>query len=164
MFSKIFGTSQEPKPLIPLYQMQNDRMVFNIHKLNSPQCEIANDTCRSEARYQRLQAVAKGAAAVLGAVAIVIAALVLAKIAAPFFALCVAKGAVLANVQLHEMTPFVVKGLTKASIYVGGACGLKKLWNEAYSAVQNHLDYAANLDHQAIKARLHWGAQVLIKK
>lgn len=158
----IFGASKKQEEKAPLYFIQDGRMTFNTHQLNSAQCEVAATTCQTEARYQYLQAFAKGAGTVLAAAAIIVVAFVLAKVAAPFFAFYVGKLAVLAELELPEITPFIVKVATKGVIYLGGAFALKKLWDTAHSTVQNHLNYAADLDRQALNALLHRAGQMVL--
>lgn len=134
------------------YRNDKNWVCFNIPKLSEKQCVEANLICREESDTQRNRAIAKAVGGAVVAVGVVLAAIVIAKFAALFFALALGKVGELAAINFSEATYLTVKVLAHAATYLTAGWSLYKLWDATHSSVQNHWDYATHLYDQGVNA------------
>jgi|GEM_PF-3346713 len=121
---------------------------YEIDRLRVEQCDIAANSCTERASSERFSAIAISTCAVVGAAAIVLVALVVAKVATPLLI-----GA-LAGYQLSSSVLTAIRISSHTLTYTIGLVTLKKLWDGGNASIKWHQGYAAHLDQQAIDIKM----------
>lgn len=117
---------------------------YEVDRLRVEQCDIAANSCTERASSERFSAIAITACSVVGAAAIVVISLLVAKVATPLLM------STLAGYKLSSTILTTVRVSTHALTYLMGLIALKRLWDGTNSSIKWHQDYAAHLDQQAI--------------
>lgn len=132
---------------------------FNIELLtNQAQCEVTSTECRREAGFERNRALTDAVEGTVLAVGIVVAAVVVAKLASLFFVTSLINISMLNGSSFHPITFFVTRVLTHTATYIGAGALIQKLWSSIYGAIQDHWEAAKHLDDLGIKALLRKAA------
>lgn len=122
---------------------------YEVDRLRVEQCEIAANSCTERASSERFSAIAITACSVVGAAAIVVISLLVAKVATPLLL------SSLASYELSSTILATARVSTHALTYLMGLIALKRLWDGTNSSIKWHQDYVEHLEKQAVEINLH---------
>lgn len=167
ILSNIWPTAPAPKPvqtIVPAkaedkksiyFRNEKGWPCYNIELLtNQTLCDVANTECRSEAGLERNRAMTDAIEGTVLAVGIVVAAVVVAKLACLFFVTLLINISMANGFSFQPITFFVTRVLTHTATYIGAGVAIHKLWSSIYGSIQDHWDAAKHLDDLGIKALL----------
>ncbi|MDN3505623.1 MAG: hypothetical protein P0S96_00125 [Simkaniaceae bacterium] len=125
---------------------------YEVERLRVEQCDIAAQSCTDKASGERFSVIAITASAVIGAAAIVLISLLVAKVATPLLL------SSLAGYGLSSAILTAARISTHSLTYLMGLIALKRLWDGTNASIKWHQDYAAHLDQQAVDIKMQKAA------
>lgn len=144
----------KPQPEVLYTVNENGFRSFQMEKLSIAQCDVVTEDCRKEATYERYSVVGLAVAGTAVTIGVLIAGIVVAKLASLFFITTIANIATHFLTTFSPLTFFCVRVVTHVAALTGTAISLKLFWNYAYGSISNHWEKAKHLDDQALQAQL----------